>query len=91
MSDQSFRDQATIHIWTCDCGNRSLQPGNCRSHPYPLRGMGPPMTERVYVDLAALDPEALARKFEEERVASLEVKFLRESFRWLGLGGDDAS
>lgn len=36
-----------VRIYCCTCGYRSLQKGKCRSHPYPLRGMGPDMGEPV--------------------------------------------
>jgi hypothetical protein len=39
----------SIRVYECTCGYRSLQLGKCRSHPYPMRGMGPQMTEHIYV------------------------------------------
>jgi hypothetical protein len=86
MPDPIIAPEATIVVRHCKCGSR-WSGGNTKYCP---SGHAYAFTERVYVDLAALDPDALARKFEEERVTSLEVRLLREFARWLGLGDNDA-
>lgn len=42
----------TMTLYACpsdECAYFSMAPGKCRSHPYPCRGMGPPLVKREAV------------------------------------------
>jgi hypothetical protein len=45
----------TWTLYVCECGFRSVTPGPCRSYPYPLRAMGPPLKPVEVVPKALAD------------------------------------
>jgi hypothetical protein len=69
--DEEERPHVAIHAYVCPeptCGFRSLEPGPCRSHPYPLRAMGPEMVLVEVVPASALDTaNARADSLQAER------------------------
>lgn len=74
-----------IMLHFCDSCNAPplLKPGPCRSHPYPLRALGPNLTPARYVlDEApedAKNPEHCARREERERLERALLTVLREA------------
>lgn len=56
MMCDAENDTPMLTVYTCaTCRYVSVTPGRCRSHPYPMRGMGPPMVPVEVVPAAALE------------------------------------
>lgn len=55
----------TIYVCPTECRFMAMQPGKCRSHPFPCRGMGP---ELVPLDVVPVDPETAITADEAENL-----------------------